>query len=155
MAQARLSLRRKKTCGDDGVIPEMALATGVADWLWAVAFNRRIMNMSEDPGGAIADEVWDRFRIRLLAKVEAPTFFKLLRPIAVLKASVKLWSRCCYGEFEKYDVLPNTAHLGFKKTYACAELVQVVRMLLLLSKRAEWGLQTPNPPSPSRLRTCI
>lgn len=93
VARARLSLRRYKTCGDDGVVPEMILATPAADWRWSVAFNRRILNIHEDPGGAIADESWDRFRIRALAKEEAPTLFKLLRPIAVLRANAKLWSR--------------------------------------------------------------
>lgn len=138
VARARWSLRRNKTCGDDGVVPEMLAATSAADWRWAVIFNRRIMNMQDDP--AVADDSWDSFRIRLLAKISAPSLFELLRPIAVFKASAKLWSRCFFGALQQYDTVPNNAHMGFKKSYACAELVLVVR--LLLSKTAEWELET-------------
>lgn len=123
IGRARLSLRRNKTCGDDGVVPEMLMATSAADWHRGVAFNRRIANIDGDPGGAIADVSWDSFRVRLLAKVNTPTALKLLRPIAILKSSAKLWSRCSYTALAEYDVLPNAAHMGFKQTYACAELV--------------------------------
>lgn len=37
---------------------------------------------------------------------------------------------------EARDTIPNLAHMGFKNTNACAELVQVVR--LRVGKRAEW-----------------
>lgn len=66
VAQARLVLRRNKTCGDDGIVLEMILATTAADWQWSVVFNRRMMNMRDDPVHAIADESWDTFRMRLL-----------------------------------------------------------------------------------------
>lgn len=82
---------------------------------------------------------WDHCRVRLLSKVNARTLFKLLRPIAILVASAKLWSRCFFVALEAYDTVLNQAHMGFKKTYGCAELVLLIR--LPLSKRAEWGLQ--------------
>lgn len=34
----RLSMKRNRTCGDDGVVPEMIVATSAADWEWAAAF---------------------------------------------------------------------------------------------------------------------
>lgn len=118
---------------EDGVVPEMLMGTASADCHWAVALwkatrgchSRRSMGPL---AGASACE--DR----------RANFDQILRPIAILKASAKRWSSCFYGALEKYDITPNAAHMGVKKTYACVESVQVVR--LLLSERSEWGLET-------------
>lgn len=87
---ARLSMRSGKTCGDDMVVAEMVRETEGADWHWAASFNARIMNSTaDDSHGVIADDVWDQFGVSLLPKIYAPTQFKSLQPIAILRASAK------------------------------------------------------------------
>lgn len=111
--QACLFSGGEKTCGDDGLMPEMILTTAVADC------NRPcIINMEGHPPGRVFDVIWDLFRIRLLSKCEAPALFKLLRP---LKVSTKLWSKCCFSILENYDTVRSPAHMDFKKSFACAE----------------------------------
>lgn len=44
----------------------------------------------------VAGPVWDRFDVRLLPKKASPVYFKMLRPVAVLRASAKLWSRAIF-----------------------------------------------------------
>lgn len=44
---ARLSMKRYKTSGDDGVVPEMVMGAQQTEWPWAAAFNQRLAN----PGG--------------------------------------------------------------------------------------------------------
>lgn len=112
-----------------------------ADWHWAVAFNMRIMNQPElDSHGNIAGPTWDRFDISLLPKANAPTACKALRPIAILLASAKLWSRCFFSILGEYDVQCSPSHLGLRRGHSCAELVTTVR--LLLEKRSEWKQRT-------------
>lgn len=48
-----------------------------------------------------------------------------------------LWSRCCFTVLTGHDLVPDASQMGFE-TYACAELMMVVRMRL--DNRAHWGL---------------
>lgn len=139
--RARLALRDGKTCGADMLVAEVLKGTGHADWQWAVAFNTRIMNSEDvDPCGIIADPIWDRFDVSLLPKANAPTAFKMLRPIAILLASAKLWSRCFFTILGEYDTGCSASHLGLRLGHSCSELVTTVR--LLLERRGEWRLRT-------------
>lgn len=82
------SLKRKKTCGEGGVVAKMYQDTESLGWHRACAFNTRLMNY--DGGEWLADVCRDEFRVRLLGKKSAPTSFTLLRPIALLPRSAKL-----------------------------------------------------------------
>lgn len=136
--RARKSLKRNKACGEDSVVAEMYQHTSSLDWHWTCAFNARLMNI--EGAALVADPCWDEFHVRLLGKTSAPTLFSLLRPLAVLPGSAKLWSRCMLGELEKYDTPDDPSHLGFKKGRSCAQLVSIMR--LLLEKRMGWVMST-------------
>lgn len=68
----------------------------------------------------------------LLPHVSAPTPFKMLRPIAVLLASAKLWSRCFFTILGEYgcDTECSPSHLGFRLGHSCSEVVASVRLLV-------------------------
>lgn len=128
--RARQSLKVGKTCGTGGFVTEMFRDPDAADWQWTTAFNARIMNAkAEDTVGIIGDTVWDRFGVSLLPKENAPTKFKLLRPIAILLASARLWSRTLFTVLEASDVECSASHLGFRKGHSCVELVSAIRLL--------------------------
>lgn len=76
------------------------------------------------------DPWWDQVRVRLPGKKSAPTPFSMLRPIAILPTTAKLWSRCVLGVLGRYDAPDDPTHLGFKKGHSCAELVSVMRLVL-------------------------
>lgn len=111
---AIISMKRWKTCGDDGVVPEMVIAKEQADWHWASAFNQRIANLEGDPTKVVRDTTWDHFRVRLLPKSNSPVWSRLLRPSSILKASARLYSRCFFMVLEKCGHIPQPAHMGFK-----------------------------------------
>lgn len=137
--QARLSLKPRKTCGQDQVVPEMLREAAPADWRWAAVFNARIAN-DPDAREIIEDLVWDSFDVSLLAKASPPKAFNLLRPIAVLLASAKLWSRCMFHALLACGVDCSPSHMGFRRAHSCAELAATLR--LILDRRQEWGLPT-------------
>lgn len=120
----------------------MVEACNFADWLWSAAFNRRLAKApaSEDVGEIVADPVWDSFKIRLLPKCDAPKQFRFLRPIAILLASAKLWSKACFQKLSAFDTDRNETHLGFCPGCSCVELVTTTR--LVLERRCEWGMTT-------------
>lgn len=120
----------------------MLQSCACADWWWAVTFNRWMANgpPQEDPAAVVADTVWGSFRIRLLSKSPAPTAFKFLRPIAILIASSKLWSQCCFHKRSEFDQPRSPAHLGFCPGHSCIELLTITR--LVLERRCEWRLST-------------
>lgn len=121
--------------------PDMLMATSGADWQWAAVFNQRIAHVPESDPGFVADPCWDRFRIRLLAKCYAPTAFRLLIPVAILKASSKLWSRCFLRGTGAVRQHPEPRSHGIQKDIRMLGVcVSVVR--LLFEKRAEAGLET-------------
>lgn len=64
----------------------------------------------------------------------------ILTHMRLLVASAKLWSRCMFHPLEAYDTNCSPSHMGFRKTYSCAELVATMR--LVLHRRLEWGLPT-------------
>lgn len=117
----------------------MLRESATADCHWAVALHVRILNDASDDR-LVGDPAWDALHITLLAKRSAPTAFKLLRPIAVLLASAKLWSRCMLHALEAYDIERSPSHMGFQKAHSCAELVATIRPIL--DHRQEWGLST-------------
>lgn len=82
------------------------------------------------------DAACDDFDISLLPKASAPMDFKQLRPVAVLQACAKLWSRCMLPALQKYDVGCSPAHMGFRKAYSCPEFVATMR--LVLARRMDW-----------------
>lgn len=137
--RARHSLPRGKTCGDDNIVTLMPEACNSADWFCAVAFNQRVANTPAggDPGRIGAGPIWDAFKIRLLSKCDAPTQLRFLRPIAILLASAKLWSRACFQKLSAFGTDRNEAHLGFCPGCSCVELVTTTR--LVLERRSEWG----------------
>lgn len=98
------------------------------------------MNPPDSDYGVVSDPVWDQFGVALLPKKNARTKFKLLRPMAILLANAKLWSRCFFLILGDYDVDCSASHLGFRKEHYRAEVFTVVR--IPLSKRWEWGLRT-------------
>lgn len=59
----------------------------------------------------------------------------------MLKDSAELWCKCFFTTLEGYDTINNPPRMGFKKAYACTELVMVVRTLM--EKRTEWNMETP------------
>lgn len=120
-------------------MPHMLMPTGEAYWHGTLACNERLASVEHVPIGVFADDAWDLFHAHFLAKCNAPTLSKLLRPNAILKARAKLWPRCFFPVLEGYDTLPSAAHMGSKQAYSCAEFVTVVG--ILLEKRADWGLQ--------------
>lgn len=135
--RARESVKKNKTCADEGVVAEMLIHTAGLDWHWACAFNTRICNSAEAGHTQILeDPCWEQVHVRLLGKKSAPTAFSLLRPIAVLPTTAKLWSRCMLGVLEKYDSPDNPGHLGFKKGHSCAELLSFARAYDSIHHRA-------------------
>lgn len=82
----------------------------------------------------------DHFKVSLLAKCSAPTFFKLFRPIATLKARSELRSRCCVQRPRDIRYFPEFSSYGAQENRCMRRLVSVVR--LLFEKRAEAGLET-------------
>lgn len=108
-------MRRNNVCSDDLIVPEMLMSNSGADWHRAGAFNKIIANIEGDPTRVVYDGSFDHFSVHLWQHATRlpPTLFKLLRPIAILKASSKLWSWCFYGALEAYHNIPSPAHLGF------------------------------------------
>lgn len=49
--------------------------------------------MAFSQGTILEDLVWDFFHVSLLPEKPGPVQFKFLRPVAILVASAKLWSR--------------------------------------------------------------
>lgn len=88
----------------------------------------------------MSDTVWDHFhfRMRPLPKCDAPSLWQF-RPISILRASAKLWSRCFINVLARYDTIPNPARIGFKRNHACAEIVTEMR--LLKENRSQWGME--------------
>lgn len=107
-----------------------------ADWHGAVIFNARIANDPSQQEMA-QDAAWDDFDISLLPKASASTVFNMLRPVAVSKASAKLWSRCMFHALQKYDAERSPSHMGFRKKNSRPELVATLR--LVSGRRMEWG----------------
>lgn len=52
----------------------------------------------------------------------------MLRLVAMLPSSTKLWSHCMLAVFEKYDALGDPRHLGQGKS--CAEILSVLHLVL-------------------------
>lgn len=97
---------------------EMLRETPAVDLHWTVAFNARILNAAGECGGVhpiIEDSVWGVFDVRLLPKTADPAQFKLLRPVAILLASVKLWPRAMSMVFERYDTQRAPSLVGFSQ----------------------------------------
>lgn len=116
--------------------------TGAADWHWVACFNARVMNATGESGGmlpAIADDSWGAFDVRLLPNKYCPNRFVLLRPVAILVASAKLWSSTMFLVLERYDT-QCPSHPGFRRSYSCIGFVAIIR--LLMERRSEVGLDT-------------
>lgn len=64
----------------------------------------------------------------------------MLRPVAILTASAKIWSRTMFLLLERYDTNCSPFHLGSGKAHSCPDPVTIV--CLLLEQRGEWGLKT-------------
>lgn len=69
----------------------------------------------------------------------APTAFSLLRPIAILPNTAKLWSPYMFEILAEYDQ-PDPSRTGFKNGHFCAELLSVMR--LVIEPRITWGMDT-------------
>lgn len=116
LRRANLPLKPRETWGADSVVAEMLSDCDRADWQWAVAFNLCVMNAPElDSRGVVADAPWGRFDISLLPNANAPVALNMLRPIAILLASAKLWSRCSFTILGDYDVQCSAPYLGFRR----------------------------------------
>lgn len=68
-------------------------------------------------------ESWDEFRMLLLEKGRNTDALQALEAHC---GSQSERTTLVEVAFEKYDTISNPAHMGFKKTYGCAELVQAI-----------------------------
>lgn len=75
--------------------------------------------------------------VRLLAKVPTHEVFKHLRPIALLNASAKIWSRLMFGRLQPLDENNDPGSMGFKKGCNVAKLV--LDFHILRDRTLEWG----------------
>lgn len=78
----------------------------------------------------LIDLVCDAFDSTLLPNISAPTVFNMLRPIAVLLVSAKLWGMCKFHSLGAYGVDCSPSHMGFRKARSCMELVATMRLVL-------------------------
>lgn len=96
------------------------------DWCFAANMAQRLAN---DGGPLCDDPGWTAVLVRFLAKVPRPDVFKHLRPIALLSATAKIWSRLLFTRFQPHDEDLDPGAMGFKKGYSVAELVLCFRCL--------------------------
>lgn len=109
---AKIGLKPNTAVGHDGVAAEMLrVAPPSVDRMLATARYAKLMNWSGS--GPVADMAkdacWEEAEARLLPKNRAPTYFTGLRPIIVLVATGKLWSRWCFDWLSAYDLVAEVA----------------------------------------------
>lgn len=95
--RARNAATRRRTCGDD-IDTEMVQSRSGGG-------ARGTPTSGGDPAAAVADTMWDSFRIRLLSKCLALAC-RSLRPLTMLIAGSTTWSKCC---FQRLAVRPSTS----------------------------------------------